>query len=104
MRNFSAWTLWTVWTACLMLFVQEASVGEEKPILRVMQHISMNADVELVMYGDPDSDPEALVGVGWRECSSRRAREVAAASEIEGIGVGGLRFPGAVIALPARVE
>lgn len=64
MRNFSAWTLWTVWTACLMLFVQEASVGEEKPILRVMQHISMNADVELVMYGDPDSDPEALVEVG----------------------------------------
>ena len=53
-----------IWTACLVLFVQNVSFGAEKPILRVMQHIAMNADVELVMYGDPDMDPEALVEVG----------------------------------------
>jgi FAD:protein FMN transferase len=64
MKVFSTWTLWTIWTACLVLFIHGLSIGEEKPILRVMQHIAMNADVELVMYGDPDMDPEALVEVG----------------------------------------
>ena len=44
--------------------VNAEPVSAEKPILRVMQHIAMNADVELVMYGDPDMDPEALVEVG----------------------------------------
>ncbi|HQN01799.1 MAG TPA: FAD:protein FMN transferase, partial [Candidatus Hydrogenedentes bacterium] len=55
---------WTTWTACIVLFIRSASFGEEKPILRVMQHIAMSADVELVMYGDPDMDPEALAEAG----------------------------------------
>jgi len=41
-----------------------ASATEAKPLLRVMQHVAMNTDVELVMYGEPDMDPEALVEIG----------------------------------------